>query len=303
MNRFRLTQCHHCFSYDGHIRPFCPYRGEDKICNKCGESGHSPVTCINDLKCINCSGRHPANSKQCPVYKSSLAEAQNELVRELQSGLQINNVLDSQDKSKEGAGFTQLREVALSSLTPYDFLTELFHKLRNSPSCLEKDQNISEVFEEVDTHLQAFNKSIYASSVPIKEQSADEQLKSLYVSNPPTPPATPDDNCFKPKLPNKLQLKSVILKSPAQKSKKVNFTTSMFCKELKEKSDYKKEAKKMYPMHTAYKLNSKSSHKNCTRYLPNPKQLDKITTDISSTMKLNSKIPISDNDGPPNITT
>ena len=182
MYRFKLVQCHHCFSHDGHIRPFCPFKDQEKVCYKCGQFGHSPQTCENFPWCINCAGPHPANSKQCSVYKLNLAEAKMELVHELQASYQLNL------NACENSGSIQMMKAAAhESLNPYEFVTKLYEDLR-------KDAKDSILVEK--------------SAVPDQDQAdqLDKQLKleieTAYsvdsevppaANSLPTPPASPED--------------------------------------------------------------------------------------------------------------
>ena len=60
-------RCYHCQVF-GHHKNKC---GRHAVCCKCGEPeqcGPSGV-CDKPAKCVNCSGDHPANSKQCPQWE------------------------------------------------------------------------------------------------------------------------------------------------------------------------------------------------------------------------------------------
>ena len=41
------------------------------VCKKCGESGsdHIELCCNNPIKCANCQGNHPADSRDCLLWK------------------------------------------------------------------------------------------------------------------------------------------------------------------------------------------------------------------------------------------
>lgn len=64
-----IIQCHRCQLW-GHATANC-HRAEK--CLKCAES-HLTMNCPKPIttlaKCINCHGSHPANSIDCPIYKS-----------------------------------------------------------------------------------------------------------------------------------------------------------------------------------------------------------------------------------------
>ena len=58
-------QCYNCFKF-GHGSDKC--RNTDSLCNKCGEPGHKIANCINEFKCVNCTGDHKSTDKNCPKY-------------------------------------------------------------------------------------------------------------------------------------------------------------------------------------------------------------------------------------------
>jgi hypothetical protein len=67
----RLTQCHRCQLW-GHSASNCE---RQRRCVKC-LSSHEPGQCARtnreadgDPECVNCKGKHPANSPTCSVYK------------------------------------------------------------------------------------------------------------------------------------------------------------------------------------------------------------------------------------------
>ena len=57
-------RCYHCQVF-GHHENKC---GRHAVCCNCGEPEHCAPSgvCDKPAKCVNCSGNHPANSKQCP---------------------------------------------------------------------------------------------------------------------------------------------------------------------------------------------------------------------------------------------
>ena len=60
-------RCYHCQVF-GHHENKC---GRHAVCCNCGEPEHrSPSgVCDKPAKCVNCSGDHPANTKQCPQWE------------------------------------------------------------------------------------------------------------------------------------------------------------------------------------------------------------------------------------------
>ena len=63
----KLLQCYNCQVF-GHQENKC---GRHAVCcNCCGPSG----VCDTPAKCVNCSGDHPANSKQCPQWEKEKKE-------------------------------------------------------------------------------------------------------------------------------------------------------------------------------------------------------------------------------------
>ena len=60
-------RCYHCQVF-GHHENKC---GRHAVCCNCGEPEHCAPSgvCDKTAKCVNCSGDHPANSKQCPQWE------------------------------------------------------------------------------------------------------------------------------------------------------------------------------------------------------------------------------------------
>ena len=60
-------RCYHCQVF-GHNENKC---GRHVLCCNCGEPEHCGPSgvCDKPAKCVNCSGDHPANSKQCPQWE------------------------------------------------------------------------------------------------------------------------------------------------------------------------------------------------------------------------------------------
>ena len=60
-------RCYNCQKF-GHHETKCV---KSAVCKKCGESGsdHVELTCSNPIKCANCQSDHPADSRDCLVWK------------------------------------------------------------------------------------------------------------------------------------------------------------------------------------------------------------------------------------------
>ena len=60
-------RCYHCQVF-GHHENKC---GRHAVCCNCGKPEHCAPSgvCDKPAKCVNCSGNHPANSKQCPQWE------------------------------------------------------------------------------------------------------------------------------------------------------------------------------------------------------------------------------------------
>ena len=60
-------RCYNCQKL-GHDETKCL---KSPVCKKCGESGsdHIELSCNNPIKCANCQGNHPADSRDCLVWK------------------------------------------------------------------------------------------------------------------------------------------------------------------------------------------------------------------------------------------
>ncbi|GFR68211.1 nucleic-acid-binding protein from mobile element jockey [Elysia marginata] len=63
----RYFRCHRYW----HGRNKC--RAKDELCVRCGEPGHGSEECKRDVRCVNCKGDHPANSKTCTKYMEEQA--------------------------------------------------------------------------------------------------------------------------------------------------------------------------------------------------------------------------------------
>ena len=44
------------------------------ICAKWGNSNHTELECKNPFNCINCTGEHPAYSRECEMWKKRITE-------------------------------------------------------------------------------------------------------------------------------------------------------------------------------------------------------------------------------------
>lgn len=57
-------RCFGCQRF-GHFKSYCR-RGE--CCEKCGRDAHEGSACQGPVRCVNCDGDHPANSRACPKW-------------------------------------------------------------------------------------------------------------------------------------------------------------------------------------------------------------------------------------------
>ena len=57
-----------CQKY-GHTKDKCT---RPSICAKCGNSKHTELESKNPFNCINCTGEHPAYSRECEMWKKEL---------------------------------------------------------------------------------------------------------------------------------------------------------------------------------------------------------------------------------------
>ena len=58
-------RCQKCQKYGRH-KDKCT---RPSICAKCGKSNHTELECQNPFNCINCTGKHPAYSQECQMWK------------------------------------------------------------------------------------------------------------------------------------------------------------------------------------------------------------------------------------------
>ena len=60
-------RCYNCQKF-GHHETKCL---KSPVCKKCGESGsdHIELSCNNPIRCANCQGNHPSDSRDCMVWK------------------------------------------------------------------------------------------------------------------------------------------------------------------------------------------------------------------------------------------
>lgn len=63
--RERVTQCSKCWHF-GHHEKSCTR--PQRLCKTCAGI-HDENDCTNNIKCVNCSGRHLSSSADCPVLK------------------------------------------------------------------------------------------------------------------------------------------------------------------------------------------------------------------------------------------
>ena len=58
-------RCFKCQRF-GHHRENCK---RDEVCGRCGQPDHNDSSCNKPVKCVNCSEKHTAFSKDCPVWQ------------------------------------------------------------------------------------------------------------------------------------------------------------------------------------------------------------------------------------------
>ena len=60
------VRCYKCQKF-GHTKFNCR---KNEVCTKCGQEDHTDSQeCKNEVKCINCQGKHASNNKDCPKWK------------------------------------------------------------------------------------------------------------------------------------------------------------------------------------------------------------------------------------------
>ena len=58
-------RCFKCQKF-GHSQSWCK---REEVCPKCGLKAHGDTGCSEELNCVNCKGKHPSFSRDCPIFK------------------------------------------------------------------------------------------------------------------------------------------------------------------------------------------------------------------------------------------
>ena len=140
-------RCYNCQKF-GHHETKCV---KSAVCKKCGESGsdHIELTCSNPIKCANCQSDHPADSRNCLVWKrekeiNNIKYTQNISFPEARKIVQSQNqfptksysqVTKSNTETKHNHSCTSCHTILekLSTLTPEN-LPKLISELKSSLS-------------------------------------------------------------------------------------------------------------------------------------------------------------------------
>ena len=58
-------RCAKC-TYFGHLKKWCR---KEEVCTRCGDTGHTVISCNNAPFCIHCQGDHNTMTRDCPVFR------------------------------------------------------------------------------------------------------------------------------------------------------------------------------------------------------------------------------------------
>ncbi|XP_054287586.1 uncharacterized protein LOC129003318 [Macrosteles quadrilineatus] len=92
-----IRQCYNCFRY-GHVaKSPCD---KTKTCRDCSQEYHEGP-CTTSIKCANCEGPHPSNSKTCPEYirQKKINERMNDYKEDYYTASQNVSKLNNSNKS------------------------------------------------------------------------------------------------------------------------------------------------------------------------------------------------------------
>ena len=141
LKRVRLTQCHQCYSWDGHLRPQCDKLGQEQLCFKCGETGHKPSQCVKEPCCLNCEGDHPVTARCCTIYKAELEIVLRDLKNQTITEYQDSRVSQTHQEIEQDASAPPqvtdstrdlLDAAALACGGPDDFAHSLYSLIKAS---------------------------------------------------------------------------------------------------------------------------------------------------------------------------
>lgn len=75
-----IQTCMRCYGLEKHNTPDCPKDRTYQVCSECATEGHNWQTCKSSAKkCLNCGGDHRTLAHKCPVRKSAIQRAKEEL--------------------------------------------------------------------------------------------------------------------------------------------------------------------------------------------------------------------------------
>ena len=163
-------RCEKCQRF-GHKDTYCTHA---PVCAKCGKTdpGHGYGDCGDDTCCVNCSGNHPASSKQCPLWQ--LEKKINQMKHEYnlkypEAKAQV--IYDNPDLVNK---IPSLRQSKSKSKT--------YSSVASSSSAAEKCQNQQQlIFEQLKQQMEQMQKQI---------QLLTDIVKGLFIN--PVATATPN---------------------------------------------------------------------------------------------------------------
>ncbi|KAG1677311.1 Nucleic-acid-binding protein from mobile element jockey [Nymphon striatum] len=144
-------RCFKCQKY-GHHQTTCK---REAVCGRCGEPNHTDNGCEKTPCCVNCKGKHPSYSRECPDFT---------LEKKIVTHKYNNNTT-----------FPEARRMVLSLNS-----TTSYAKVASSNTKKEVSTQTESVWEVPDTKCCSSQRD--SSEVPQKEKSCTSQANSCDVS-------------------------------------------------------------------------------------------------------------------------
>ena len=173
-------RCYNCQKF-GHHESKCL---KSPICKKSGGSGsdHAELTCTNPICCANCQSSHPADSKECMVWK---------LEKQVNTIKYTNNI-PFPEARKIVQSQTQPQTKSYSQVTKSNIETKPSHSCHSCSTILEKlvsltPDNLPQLITELKSSLSEKNHPTITTSKPtVSTASSQPPAVSITPSPPPS---------------------------------------------------------------------------------------------------------------------